>query len=313
MGLSQIVKPGVIEGCRVSKVFDYCKKNNFAIPAVNVINSEAINATLESASNSNSAVMIQLSLENAKFFSGKIKKDDANILGALLVSNHVHTLSSCYKIPVILSTDYVSVKDFYWIDELLEMSVEYYKEKNIALFSCFAVDLSTESLLDAIKIAKKYLKKVSKIGMALDIKVGMSYKDDKELSYMYEELQNISENFMLSFSFIDEEIEDKISIYEQIQKNIQKKFKTNSKPLNLVFNGDFCTKKDAREIINTGVVKVILDSEIKNAFCDGINSYGSNALVGEYIEPRKWLRETQKTIIKKVNSSIKEYNAKNSI
>jgi len=313
MGLSQIVKSGVIEGNVLEKVFDYCKKNNFAIPSVSVINSESINASLESASNANSAVMIQISLENAKSFSGKIKKGDASILGALLVSNQVHTLSSCYKIPVILSTDYVSVRDFYWIDELLEKSIEYHKEKNIALFSSVAIDLSTESLIDATKIAKKYLKKVSKIGMALDIKVGISYKEDSAFFHMYEELQNISKNFMISFSFIDEEMEDKINIFGQLQKNIQKQFKTNSKPLSLVFNGDYCTKKDVREVINTGVVKINLDSEIKNAFCDGVNNYEENSLVGKYIEPRKWLRETQKTIIKKLNNSIKEYNGKNSL
>jgi len=313
MGLSQIVKSGVIEGNKLEKVFDYCKKNNFAIPSVSAINSESINASLESASNANSAVMIQISLENAKSFSGKIKKGDASILGALLVSNQVHTLSSCYKIPVILSTDYVSVRDFYWIDELLEKSIEYHKEKNIALFSSVAIDLSNESLIDATKIAKKYLKKVSKIGMALDIKVGISYKEDSAFFHMYEELQNISENFMISFSFIDEEMEDKINIFGQLQKNIQKQFKTNSKPLNLVFNGDYCTKKDVREVINTGVVKINLDSEIKNAFCDGVNNYEENILVGKYIEPRKWLRETQKTIIKKLNNSIKEYNGKNSL
>lgn len=313
MGLSQLVKSGVVEGNTLSKVFDYCKKNNFAIPSVSVINSESINASLESASNTNSAIIIQVSLANAKSFSGKIKKGDASILGALLVSNQVHTLSSCYKIPVILSTDYVSEKDFYWIDELLEKSIENYKEKNIALFSSIAIDLSNESLIDAIKIAKKYLKKVSKIGMALDIKVGMSYTQDKELFNMYEELRTISENFMISFSFSDEEIEDKINIFKQLQKNIQKQFKTNSKPLNLVFNGDYCTKKDVREVINTGIVKINLDSEIKNAFCEGANNYEDNTLVGKYIEPKKWLRETQKEIIKKLNSSIKEYNGKNSL
>jgi len=313
MGLSQIVKSGVVEGNALSKVFEYCKKNNFAIPSVNVINNESINAILESASNSNSAIMIQINQENAKFFSGKIQKGDSSILGALLVSNHVHMVSAYYKIPVILTIDYVNAHELQWVDELIEMSYEYHKEKNISLFSSIALDLSSKSLLDATKIAKKYLKKVSKIGMALEIKMKISYTKNKEFVVMYHELQNISQNFMVSFAFLDEEIEDKNSIFIQLQKNIQKEFKTNSKPLNLVFNGDYCTKKDARVIINTGVVKVNLDSEIKNAFCDGLNNYEENSLLGKYVEPKKLLRETQKTIIKKINSAIKEYNAKNSL
>lgn len=313
MGLSQVVKSGIVEGNKLSKVFAYCKKNNFAIPAVNVINSESINATLESAANTNSAIMIQLNYENAKLFSGKVHKGDASILGALLVSNQVHTLSSYYKVPVILTIDYVTIQNIDWLDKLLEMSVEHYKQNSIALFSSFAIDLSYESKESALKIAKKYLKKLSKIGMSLEIKIGINYANDKELSYFYEELQNISSSFMIAFSFVDEEFEDKKNIFLGLQKNIQNEFKTKSKPLNLVFDGDFCTKKEVRIIINTGVVKINLDSEIKNAFCDGINNYGKDTLLEKYMEPKQWLRETQKTIIKKLNTLIKEYNAKNSL
>ena len=313
MGLSQVVKSGIVEGNKVSKVFEYCKKNNFAIPAVNVINSESINATLESAANANSAIMVQINSENAKLFSGKVQKGDASILGALIASSQVHTLSSYYKIPVIVTTDYVNTQNMNWLDELLEMSIEYYKQNSIALFSSFGIDLSSESRENALKTAKKYLKKLSKIGMALEIKIGVNYANDNELNNFYEELQTISPDFMIAFSFIDEEFENKKSIFLRLQKNIQQQFKTKSKPLNLVFDGDYHTKKEVREVINTGVVKINLDSEIKNAFCDGANCYDDNSLVGKYIEPRKWLRETQKTIIKKLNTSIKEYNGKNSL
>jgi len=316
MGLLQIVKSGVVEGNKLEKVFEYCKKNNFAMPSVKVINTESINVALESASNSNSAIIIQLNYENAKLFSGKIQKGDSSLLGANLVSNHLHTLSSYYKIPVILSTDYVSNNELHWIDDLIERSIEYYKEKNIALFSSLAIDISKDSFIDGIKIAKKYLKRVSKVGMALDIKMAFNYNDD-ECYLMYEELQKISKNFTLSFRYLDEEMDEKKDILAQLQKKIQKKFKTNSKPLNLVVDGDYCTKKEIREIINTGVVKVNLDNEIKDAFRDAIDNFTQtnqeNKILGTYIEPTKYLREIQKITIKKLNSSIKEYNAKNTI
>ena len=316
MGLLQIVKSGVVEGNKLEKVFEYCKKNNFAMPSVKVINTESINVALESASNSNSAIIIQLNYENAKLFSGKIQKGDSSLLGANLVSNHLHTLSSYYKIPVILSTDYVSNNELHWIDDLIERSIEYYKEKNIALFSSLAIDISKDSFIDGIKIAKKYLKRVSKVGMALDIKMAFNYNDE-ECYLMYEELQKISKNFTLSFRYLDEEMDEKKDILAQLQKKIQKKFKTNSKPLNLVVDGDYCTKKEIREIINTGVVKVNLDNEIKDAFRDAIDNFTQtnqeNKILGTYIEPTKYLREIQKITIKKLNSSIKEYNAKNTI
>jgi len=316
MGLLQIVKSGVVEGNKLEKVFEYCKKNNFAMPSVKVINTESINVALESASNSNSAIIIQLNYENAKLFSGKIQKGDSSLLGANLVSNHLHTLSSYYKIPVILSTDYVSNNELHWIDDLIERSIEYYKEKNIALFSSLAIDISKDTFIDGIKIAKKYLKRVSKVGMALDIKMAFNYNDE-ECYLMYEELQKISKNFTLSFRYLDEEMDEKKDILAQLQKKIQKKFKTNSKPLNLVVDGDYCTKKEIREIINTGVVKVNLDNEIKDAFRDAIDNFTQtnqeNKILGTYIEPTKYLREIQKITIKKLNSSIKEYNAKNTI
>ena len=316
MGLLQIVKSGVVEGNKLEKVFEYCKKNNFAIPSVNVINSESINASLEAASNSNSAIVIQLSRDNAKLFSGKVQKGDAAILGALIVSNHIHTLSSYYKIPVILSTNYVSTDELNWIDDLIERSTESYKQNNTTLFSSLAIDTSNESFIDGLKIAKKYLKKVSKIDMALDIKIAFNYNDD-ECCLMYEELQKISKNFTLSFRYLDEETDEKKDMFAQLQKKIQNKFKTNSKPLNLVVDGDYCTKKEIREIINTGVVKVNLDYEIRNTFCDAIDNFAQtnqeNKISGKYTEPTKYLREIQKMTIKKLNSSIKEYNAKNTI
>jgi fructose-bisphosphate aldolase class II len=317
MGLLQIVKAGVLQGSSLHKVFEYSKKNNFAIPCINVINGESINAVLESASISNSAVIVQISYENAKLFAGKVHKGESSTLGAINVANYVHTIASSYKIPVILTTDYVSSRELHWLDELLLIGSEYYKNNACALYTSYALDLSTESYEDSLKIAKKYLKKASRIGMGLELKIAINYSNSKVLCTIYEELEKVSKNFMISFSFIDEERTDKKKLFTQMQKIIQTKFKTKSKPLNLVFDGDFCLKKDIREIINTGVVKINLDHEIKNSFCEGIHSYAEysneNSLLAKSIEPKKWLREIQKMIIKKVNSFIKDYNAKNSI
>jgi len=317
MGLSQVVKAGVVQGNVFQKIFEYSKKNNFAIPCINVINADSINAVLEAASNSNSSIIVQISKENAKLFAGKISKNDASILGAINVANHIHTVASSYKIPVVLTTEYVSSKNLDWINELLEIGMDYYKKNGRAMYSSYAIDVSEESYADSIKIAKKYLKKASKIGMGLEIKLNIKYAYSNELSNIYEELKKISPNFMVSFSFLDEELLDKKLLFSELQKMIEKSLRLKSKPLNLVFDGDYCLKKEIREMINTGVVKVNLDVSIKNSFCEGLNNYDEikkeNSSIGKYIEPKKWLREIQKMIIKKVNSSIKEYNAKNTL
>ncbi|MDC0933725.1 class II fructose-bisphosphate aldolase, partial [Arcobacteraceae bacterium] len=185
MGLSQIVKSGVVKGSSLHKVFEYTKKNNFAIPCISVLNTETINASLESASKSNSALMIQVNNENSKLFAGKVSKGDVSTLGAINVANHLHTLSSSYKVPVILTTDYISSVNLDWLDLLIDAGIEYYKLHTYALYSSYSIDLSNESYEESLKIAKKYLKRVSKIGMGLEIKIGINYASTIELCNLY--------------------------------------------------------------------------------------------------------------------------------
>jgi len=308
MGLLQIVSAGVVQGNTLSKVFRYSKKNNFAIPSINVINTESINAALESASYSHSAIMIQISHENAKNFSGKVQKGDANILGTVLVANHVHLTASSYKVPVILSTDYVDSTELLWVDELLKLGYEYHKIHGFALYSTIAIDLSSLTYEKSLKTAKKYLKKTSKIGMGLEVKIAVDHNNLKEVCDFYEELQKISMDFLVSLVFSDDDKRDKKMHFSNLQKLVETTLHTKSKPLNIVFDGDFCNKKDIREIINTGVVKINLNEEIKNAFCSSLDT-----LYHKYKEPKKCLRDIQKTIVTTINSSIKDYNAKNSI
>jgi len=44
-----IVKPGVLAGEDVKKVFEIAKKNLFALPAVNIVNSDSANGVMEAA------------------------------------------------------------------------------------------------------------------------------------------------------------------------------------------------------------------------------------------------------------------------
>lgn len=304
MGLLQIVKAGVVQGDYLEKTYGYSKKNNFAILCVNVLNTESINAVLESALHSNSAVMVQVSYENAKFFAGKIPKGDSSVLGAVSIAHYLHTIASYYKVPVILGTNYVSKENINWINELLEIGAEYYKTHSKSLFSSYSLDITSSTSKDGIKTAKKYLKKASKIGSGLDIKLGKNFLIVEDLSHLYNELQQISSNFTISLAFDEFDYDDKQVIFSKLQKVIQNEFKTKSKPLNLVCSGDDASKKDIQKIINAGTVLITVESDVKNSF--------SNTVIKD-TEATKVLRESQKKIIKNTNSRIKEYNAKNSL
>ncbi|EFN2999190.1 class II fructose-bisphosphate aldolase, partial [Campylobacter jejuni] len=71
MGVLDIVKAGVISGDELNKIYDYAKAEGFAIPAVNVVGTDSINAVLEAAKKVNSPVIIQFSNGGAKFYAGK--------------------------------------------------------------------------------------------------------------------------------------------------------------------------------------------------------------------------------------------------
>ena len=103
------VKPGVITGDDVQKVFQVAKENNFALPAVNCVGTDSINAVLEAAAKVKAPVIVQFSNGGAAFIAGKGVKTDvpqgAAILGAISGAHHVHQMAEHYGVPVILHTD----------------------------------------------------------------------------------------------------------------------------------------------------------------------------------------------------------------
>jgi fructose-bisphosphate aldolase, class II len=163
-----VVKPGVVTGDDVQKVFAICKENSFALPAVNVINTDTINAVLEAAAKVKSPVIIQFSNGGASFYAGKGLKLEGQqnaILGAISGAQHVHLMAEKYGVPVILHTDHAAKKLLPWIDGLLDAGEKHFSATGKPLFSSHMLDLSEESLKENIEICGEYLKRMSKIGM----------------------------------------------------------------------------------------------------------------------------------------------------
>ena len=132
MGVLDIVKPGVLTGSEAKKLFEYAKKNNFAIPAVNVVGTDSVNAILESAAKVNSPVIIQFSNGGAQYFAGKgLNSDTAGILGGISGAQHVHMVAEAYGIPVILHTDHAARKLLPWIDAFIYVTHVGFKRRTI--------------------------------------------------------------------------------------------------------------------------------------------------------------------------------------
>ncbi|RLD77270.1 MAG: class II fructose-bisphosphate aldolase [Bacteroidetes bacterium] len=302
MVLDQI-KPGVVTGDDVQKLFKIAKDNNFALPAVNIVSSNSANAVLEAAKEANSPVIIQLSNGGAQFYAGKSLSNDnhaASILGGIAAAKHVDILAKAYGIPVILHTDHAARKLLPWIDGLLEAGEANFKEYGKPLFSSHMLDLSEESLEENLSSCEKYLERMSKIGMTLEIELGVTggeedgvdnsdldssllYTQPEEVSEAYERLSKISNKFTIAASFgnvhgVYKPGNVKLTpvILKNSQEYIQKKFNTADKPVDFVFHGGSgSTHEEIREAVSYGVIKMNIDTDTQWSFWDGVRNYES--------------------------------------
>ena len=294
-------RAGVLFGNEVKELFEYANKNNFAIPAVNVIGTDSVNAVLETAREVNSPVIIQFSNGGAIFFAGKglsNENEKAAIAGAVSGAQHVHIMAEQYGVPVVLHTDHAAKKLLPWIDGMLDAGEQFYEETGQPLYSSHMLDLSEETLEDNISISKKYLERMSKIGMTLEIELGVTggeedgvdksdvdssklYTQPEEVAYAYEELKKVSDNFTIAAAFGNVHgvykpgnVELTPVILKNSQDYIMKKFNTAEKPVNFVFHGGSGSEKHLiKEAIDYGVIKMNIDTDMQWAFWDGIRNY----------------------------------------
>ncbi len=299
MGVLNILKPGVLTGSETKKLFEYAKENNFAIPAVNIVNTESINAVLEAATQVNSPIILQFSNGGAQFYAGKgCPASNASILGAVSGAMHIHTMAVAYGVPVVLHTDHAARKLLPWIDALLDAGVKHHKHTGRPLFSSHMLDLSEESLEDNLSTCVKYFDVMSKIDMMIEIELGITggeedgvdnseidnallYTQPEEVATAYEKLSEISPNFTIAASFGNVHGVYKPGnvvltpkILDNSQKFIQEKYNTNIKPVNFVFHGGSgSTKEEISEAISYGVIKMNIDTDTQWAFWDGVREF----------------------------------------
>jgi len=345
-----ILPSGVLSGDEVQKLFSIAKNEGFAIPAVNVVSTSSVNATLEAASNVNSPIIIQFSNGGGDFYAGKgLSSDQRAVLGTISGAKHIHTVAEAYGVPVLIHTDHAARKLLPWIDALLDASEEHFKVYGKPLFSSHMIDLSEEPIEENIATCKAYLERMSKIGITLEIELGVTggeedgvdntkidnallYTQPEEVAYAYEELKKVSDMFTIAASFGNVHGVYKPgnvvltpSILDNSQKYIQEKFNTDSKPVDFVFHGGSgSTLEEIREGIEYGVIKMNIDTDTQWAYWDGIRAYieqyhaylqgqignpeGEDKPNKKYYDPRKWLREGELSIVKRLEQAYSDLN-----
>ncbi len=295
------VKPGVVTGEGVSEIFKIAKANQFALPAVNVVSTNSVNAALESAKNVNSPIMIQFSNGGAVFFAGKSLSNDnqqAAIAGGISGAKHIHHMAELYGVPVILHTDHAAKKLLPWIDGLLDYGEKHYKKYGRPLYSSHMLDLSEEPLEENIEICKKYLERMSKMGMTLEIELGVTggeedgvdntgidnsllYTQPEEVAYAYEELKKVSDHFTIAAAFGNVHgvykpgnVQLRPDILKNSQEFIKEKYGTGDNPVNFVFHGGSgSSKEEIKEAISYGVIKMNIDTDTQWAYWNGVRQY----------------------------------------
>ncbi|HBA65483.1 MAG TPA: class II fructose-bisphosphate aldolase [Methylococcaceae bacterium] len=296
-----IVKPGVVTGEDVQKVFEFCKEHKFALPAVNVISTDTINAVLEGAAKAKSAVIIQFSNGGAAFFAGKgvsLEGQMPSILGAISGAQHVHLMAEHYGVPVILHTDHAAKKLLPWIDGLLDAGEKHFEKTGKPLFSSHMLDLSEESLEENIEICGKYLERMSKMDMTLEIELGctggeedgvdntgmdhsMLYTQPEDVAYAYEHLSKISHRFTIAASFGNVHgvykpgnVKLTPTILLNSQKFVSEKYGLPENSLTFVFHGGSgSTPEEIKESISYGVVKMNIDTDTQWATWAGVMEF----------------------------------------
>ena len=298
------IKPGVAVGKEVQEIFQYAKQKGFALPATNVIRSNSINGVLEAAVAMKAPVIIQFSNGGAQFMAGKGLSNEgqkAAILGAIVGAKQVHQLAEAYGATVILHTDHCAKKLLPWIDGLLDASEAHFKATGKPLFSSHMIDLSEEPLKENIEICKKYLERMSKMGMTLEIELGITggeedgvdnsdadesrlYTQPEDVAYAYEELLKVSPQFTIAAAFGNVHgvykpgnVKLTPKILRNSQEYISKKYNVAHNTIDFVFHGGSgSTLEEIREAISYGVVKMNIDTDLQYAFTEGVRDYMKN-------------------------------------
>ena len=346
------LKPGVLTGNALREVFDYCKSESCALPAVNVIGSHSTNAILEAARQAKAPIIVQYSHGGAQFNAGKFldnSKNLASIQGGVAGAHHVRVMAEAYGVPVILHTDHAAKKLLPWIDGLLDAGEKYFAQTGSPLFSSHMLDLSEEPLHENLEISAKYLARMAKMGMTLEIELGVTggeedgvdnsgvdnaklYTQPADVLAAYDALKSVGA-FTVAASFGNTHgvyAPGNVKLTPKILKNsqefIQKERGTGAMPVDFVFHGGSgSSQEEIREAVSYGVVKMNIDTDTQYAFLAPIKKYmdekdaylksqlgnpeGADKPNKKHIDPRVWMALGEKGMAARVVEAFRDLGA----
>ena len=296
------LEPGVVSGKEYAALVAACKDGGYALPAVNVVGSNTINAVLEAAARNRSDVIIQLSNGGARFMAGEGCPDaaQARVLGAVSAAQHVHLLAKQYGICVVLHTDHADRKLLPWVDSLIDHGEEHFARTGRPLYSSHMLDLSGEALEPNVAECARVLKRLAPLGMSLEIELGVTggeedgighdlddsadnahlYTQPEDVLHAYEALTPLG-HFTVAASFgnvhgvyAPGNVKLRPEILRASQELVSARHGGGDKPLNLVFHGGSGSEKEKiREAVGYGAFKMNIDTDTQFAFAAPVGAY----------------------------------------
>jgi len=298
------VKPGVVTGQALRDLLQYAQDKGFAIPGVNIVGTNSINACMEAAAKAGGPIMVTFSRGGGQFIAGKTADntdDAACIAGAVAGALHVRSVAKLYGVPVVLHSDHCCKAWLPWFDGMISASEEYYKQHGEPLFSSHMLDLSEEPLEENIAICKKYMERMAKIDLTLEMELGITGGEedgvdnsDVDSSRLYTQPEEVYEvvkalssidnaHFTVAAAFGNVHgvyAPGNVDLQPKILKNSQEYISKElglpegSKPVQFVFHGGSGSSvEDIQEAIGYGVIKMNIDTDTQWAFWDGIRAY----------------------------------------
>ena len=337
------LKPGVVTGKDYLALIAAAKAGGYALPAVNVVSTNTINAVMEAAAKNKADVIIQLSNGGAEFYAGKGCPDSfqAKVLGAVSAARHVHLLAAQYGICVALHTDHANKKLIPWVEALLDHGEAFFKETGKPLFTSHMLDLSEEPIEFNLSESARLLTRMAKIGMSIEIELGVTggeedgvgsdnidnaklYTQPADCLLAYEKLNPIG-HFSLAASFgnvhgvyAPGNVQLRPDILKNAQALVQQTHKTAANPLDLVFHGGSGSEKaKIAEALRYGVFKMNIDTDTQFAFSQPVGKFvtanpkaflyqidpETGAPYKKLYDPRKWLRSAEEGVIARLTEA----------
>lgn len=338
------LKPGVVTGAEYQTLIKACKDGHYALPAVNVVGTNSINAVLESAAKNKSDVIIQLSNGGAQFYAGKGIEDSfqAKVLGAVSAAKHVHMMAEHYGVCVVLHTDHADKKLIPWVEAMLDHGEEFYKQHGKPLFTSHMVDLSAEDIDFNLSECARLLERMVKLDMSIEIELGVTggeedgvgsdeidndklYTQPEDCLKAWDILSPIG-HFSLAASFGNVHGVYKpgnVKLRPEILKNSQSLLEAErgvgANAYDLVFHGGSGSEKSKiEESLGYGVFKMNIDTDTQFAFAHGVGEYvfehdkafkyqidpDDGTPYKKHYDPRVWLRAGEQAIIARMDEAF---------